>query len=159
MTAPRKRAWIVALLLLALPAAAFAAGTWDRFWSHLLERPEGPLSLRFLLQPAMAAITAWHDGVIDGRTGRSPYFWTVLTDATKRRGRLREGLRATAKILAMGLAMDLVYQFVAYRRIYPLEAIAIALLLAFVPYLLLRGPAARLTAWRARRADVPGKAP
>jgi hypothetical protein len=135
---------------------ATATGILDRFVTHLLERPAGPLSLRFLLQPTMAAIAAWKDGRSDAATGRSPYFWTVLSQPEKRRARLREGLHATGKILAMGLLLDIVYQLISYQRVYPLEAVAMALLLAFVPYLLLRGPIARIAARRNARAHAPG---
>lgn len=119
-------------------------GVLQRFWSNIVHRPDGPMSFRFLLQPVMAALAAWKDGKLDAATGRSPYFWTVLTDPERRGPRLREGLGATGKILAIGLAMDLVYQVVVLRHFYPMEAIVIALLLAFIPYLLLRGPFARI---------------
>jgi hypothetical protein len=35
----------------------------ERFWRDLLERPEGPMRLRFMLQPTMAAIAALRDGL------------------------------------------------------------------------------------------------
>jgi hypothetical protein len=135
-------------------------GVWRRFWIDLVERPAGPMSFRFMLQPTMAALAAWHDGARDAATGRSPYFWTVLTDPVKRGPRLREALEATGKILLIGQAMDLVYQHVALDRIYPMEAITVAVVLAFVPYLLLRGPACRIVAWwRARNTSTPGSTP
>lgn len=124
------------------------AGVWKRFWFDIVERPSGPMSFRFLLQPVMAIIAAWKDGKKDAETGRSPYFWTVMTDPVRRRARLLEGLDATGKILAMGLVMDLAYQTFVLKHFYPWEAIVVALLLAFVPYLLLRGGFARLIARR-----------
>lgn len=142
---------IMTMLLLTLPASASATDVWTRFWSHLLERPDGPMSFRFILQPVMAAIAAFHDGVKDAATGRSPYFWTVLTDPGARAGRLREGFKATAKILCVGLAIDLIYQIIEFKSFYPMESVAIALLLAFIPYLLLRGPIARIAKWHGAR--------
>jgi hypothetical protein len=47
---------------------------------------------------------------------------------------------ATARILLLGIGMDAVYQWRALDAFYPGEALLVALLLAFVPYLLLRGP-------------------
>jgi hypothetical protein len=44
----------------------------------LVERPDGPMRFRFILQPLMAAIAAIHDGREDARAGRSAYFMTVL---------------------------------------------------------------------------------
>jgi hypothetical protein len=40
--------------------------------------------------------------------------------------------------------MDAIYQYVVLKTFYPGEAVIIALLLAFVPYILLRGPIARI---------------
>lgn len=134
----------VLALVLGLYALVTEPDALHRFWTDLVGRPDGPMAFRFLLQPVMATLAAWKDGKADAATGRSPYFWTVLTDPARRGPRLAEGLRATGQILALGVVMDLIYQAIALRHFYPTEALVIALLLAFVPYLLLRGPFARL---------------
>ena len=43
--------------------------------------------------------------------------------------------------------MDVIYQFLVFKTFYPAQALLIALLLAFVPYLLIRGPATRIARW------------
>ncbi|RTZ48299.1 hypothetical protein EKL30_03465 [Candidimonas sp. SYP-B2681] len=130
-------------------------GVLDRFWTDLLARHDGPLSFRFILQPIMAILAAWRDGKKDAETGRSPYFWTVLTNPQKRAGRLREGLKSTSKILAMGLVIDLIYQTIVFDTIRPMEAVVIAIVLAFVPYMLVRGTVVRWAAWRrGRKSNV-----
>jgi hypothetical protein len=121
-------------------------GVWRRMWIDLAERPFGPMWFRFALQPIMAALTAWKDGAKDAATNQSPYFWTVLTDRAQRNARLAEGFRATGKILTMGLVLDLIYQAIALKAFYPVEAICVATLLAFLPYLLLRGVFERIAA-------------
>jgi hypothetical protein len=127
-----------------------------RVWRQLLERPTGPMSFRFILQPAMATIVAIRDGIKDARTDRSPYFWTVVRSPGERAGRLREGLTATARIILLGLTMDLIYQLLEFKTFYPNQAVVVALLLAVVPYLLIRGPVTRII--RRRRSDGTGKA-
>ena len=82
---------------------------FSRAWENLVARPSGPLALRFLIQPTVAMLLAVRDGVRDAHTGRSPYFWTVLTNPTQRAGRLREGLAATAKVIVIALALDIIY--------------------------------------------------
>lgn len=119
----------------------------SRQWHDLLARPSGPMSFRFLLQPTMAILFAIRDGIKDAHTGRSPYFWTILHDPVQRRARLQVGLQATSRIIALGLIMDAVYQQIAFGKIYPVEAIIVAIALAFVPYLLVRGPVDRITRW------------
>jgi hypothetical protein len=145
----RLMAWLVvvvaaAFLVLGLAWYGFSLEVHKRIWRDIAERPGGPMAFRFLLQPAMAAIAAVHDGVKDVRTNRSPYFWTVLHDPGQRGGRLREGLLSTARIILLGLGMDAIYQWRVLGTFYPGEALVVALLLAVVPYFLLRGPVCRI---------------
>lgn len=144
----------VALLLL-IAFTVFGIGWYGfsdevrhRVWEQLVARPTGPMAFRFILQPVMAGIVALRDGIADAKAGRTAYFWTLLTDPLKRAGRLREGLIATARIILLGLAMDVIYQFIVLKTFYPGEAVIVAVALAFFPYLLLRGPIARIARWR-----------
>ncbi|GLS39435.1 hypothetical protein GCM10010869_50320 [Mesorhizobium tianshanense] len=122
----------------------------QRFWEDLVARPSGPLALRFLLQPVMATLFAIRDGIKDARDGRSPYFWTVLSKPDERRARLVEGIRSTGKVMVLAVILDTVYQIMQLRTFYPFEAVVVAIVLAFVPYLLIRGPAARIARWWSR---------
>jgi hypothetical protein len=145
----RIMAWLVVVLavgLIVLGAAwyGFSAEVHQRIWRDIAERPGGPMSFRFLLQPTMAFIAALHDGIQDARTGRAPYFWTVLSNPSERSGRLREGLLATARLVLIGLVMDVIYQWRVLGTFYPGEALLVALLLAVLPYFLLRGPVNRI---------------
>lgn len=119
----------------------------SRMWTDLLARPGGPFAFRLILQPLMAILFAVRDGYRDARTGRSPYAWTMLHDPGRRRGRLVEGVKATVKVVLLGVAIDTAYQFRVLGRFYPGEALGFALLLGFVPYLLIRGPADRVVRW------------
>ena len=69
---------------------------------------------------------------------------TVLCKPPERVGRLREGLNATGRIILLGLAMDAIYQVLVLKMFYSNEAPIVALLLAFVSYLLIRGMVARI---------------
>jgi len=148
---------VIVLAILLIAAGVLWHGvTWEtvpRAWSNMVERTSGPLSFRFILQPSMAALAAIHDGLKDARTGRSPYFWTVVRFWTvahtrgERVERLREGLIATSRIILLGIVMDVIYQLLEYTTFYPAEALLIAVLLAFVPYLLIRGLVTRIARW------------
>lgn len=124
---------------------------FQRGWENIIARPSQSLALRFILQPVMATILAIRDGIRDGRSGRSPYFWTVLSDPVQRSARLREGIAATGKIFLIAIAIDIAYQILELKEFYPGEALVVAALLAFLPYLILRGPVTRL----ARRLHTP----
>jgi hypothetical protein len=138
---------IIAFVILGAGYYGFSAEVRERIWQNLLDRPGGTMTFRFILQPIMATIAALHDGFKDARTGRSPYLWTMLTNPAKLGGRLQEGLISTARVILLGLGMDMIYQFIEFKTFHPAEAVIIALLLAFVPYLLLRGPCARIARW------------
>jgi hypothetical protein len=135
------------LVVLGLVLHGFSAEVHERIWRDIAARPDGPMTFRFILQPCMAALAAFHDGAKDARLGRSPYLWSLLSRSGESGGRLREGLIATARIILLGLVMDSVYQATVLGTFYPGEAVLIAILLAFLPYLLLRGPFARLVRW------------
>jgi hypothetical protein len=137
---------VLAALFVVLGAAWYGISLQveHRVWHDLVARPDGPMAFRFFLQPAMAAIAATLDGVKDARIGRFPYFWTFLKHPAARGGRLREALFATARIILLGIGMDAIYQFRVFDTFYPVEALVIALVLAVVPYLLLRGPVTRI---------------
>jgi hypothetical protein len=116
----------------------------SQFLQELAERTEGPFAFRFVLQPLMAAGLAIRDGLKDAKTGRSPYLWTILSQPDQRAAHLREGIRATLRVIVLAAALDLVYQLVVLRSIRPLETVVVALGLAYLPYLLVRGPVARI---------------
>src|SRR6476620_4259247 len=99
---------LVLLIGLALVGAIWHGLSMDvqrRVWGDIFNRPGGPMTLRFILQPLMATIAALHDGIKDARAGRTPYLWTVLTNAEERGGRLRDGLIATSRTILIGLVM------------------------------------------------------
>src|SRR5262245_35266675 len=101
------------------------------------------MTFRLILQPLMATIYGIRDGVKDAHEGQPPYFWSMFTDSEHARERLLDGAKAVGRVLALGVAMDVIYQFMVYRRLYPVELVIVVLLLVFVPYLLIRGPANR----------------
>jgi hypothetical protein len=124
-----------------------------RIWTDLIERPDGPMRFRFILQPLMATIAAILHGRQDAQRGRSPYFWSMVRNPLERAARLREGLNATARIILLGLVMDVIYQLIVLKTFYPVEALIIAVVLAFLPYVVIRGVITRVA--RMSRGNIP----
>jgi hypothetical protein len=116
-----------------------------QFWQEMLSRPSGPLAFRFILQPVMASLLAIRDGWKDAQANRSPYLWTILKDPARRGPRLREGIAATTRVLLLGVGMELVYEILVLKRFAPIEMVDIVIILAFLPYLIVRGPTARIS--------------
>lgn len=152
------------LALVLCLAFLVAGGLWHgvafedskRLWRDLFERAGGPMSFRFLLQPVMAIVAATYAGVSDARANRTPYLRSLLTEPANRGARLSEGLVSIARIVLLGLAMDAIYQWKVLDTFYPGEAALIALALGFLPYIILRGPIARIARWWIRRHPSTG---
>jgi hypothetical protein len=134
---------------------------FHRIANDLMARVVGPLHFRLLLQPATAIFFGIRDGRADARNHAPPYFWSIFFDPAHAGAALKAGLRALARVLIFGLVMDVIYQLIALHWVYPGEAILVDLVLVFLPYLFIRGPANRITARLARRhgsASVQDKA-
>ncbi len=117
---------------------------WLRFTSNLADRVSGPLKFRLLLQPTVAVILAVIAGLKDAKTGKPPYFWALFTEPLHRREMMADGWKSVGKLFIVALCLDIAYQFIVARFVYPGEAIVVALLLAIVPYLMLRGLVTRI---------------
>ncbi len=119
-----------------------------RLVTNVLDRVHGPFMFRFVLQPTMAMLLAIRDGRADAKADRPAYLWAVLNHPGDRIRLLQEGSLAVARVLVLGVVMDLAYQLVVFRWFYPMELIVTVLLIVFVPYLLVRGPANRMARLR-----------
>lgn len=115
-----------------------------RIWHEILARPDGPMAFRFYLQPIMATIYAVLNGLQDANDGNPPYFWAIFTEPENRAALLRDGWKAVGNVFLLAIGMDLVYQIVVLKGLRPVQGLIIAVVLAIVPYVLLRGPVNRL---------------
>lgn len=113
-------------------------------WQEITARPDGPLAMRFYLQPLMATLLAVRDGVKDAREARPAYLWAVVSTPEHRRELLRSGWRSIGKVFLIALVLDVVYQLLVLRGLRPLAGLIVAVTLAIVPYLVVRGPVNRL---------------
>ena len=118
--------------------------TWTRLVHDLIDRVSGPMKFRLVLQPLMASIFAIRAGLKDAKTGKPPYFWSLLSDPAHRADMLKDGWKSVGKVFVLAIVLDVVYQIIAEHFVYPGEAIIVAFILAIVPYLILRGLVTRL---------------
>ncbi len=115
-----------------------------RIVENLIDRVSGPMKFRLIVQPLMAAVLAVRSGLKDAREERPPYFWGIFTHPGQRLHMLRDGWKSVGKVFVIAIVIDLVEQIVVFRGIYPGEALLVAFTLAFIPYLLIRGPVNRI---------------
>ena len=126
--------------------------TLARIFEHLAARIGGPLTFRLIVQPLVAATLALRAGLADAHMGRRAYFWAILSDPEHRREHLGEGWTDVAKVFVLAFVIDVVYQIIKQRWVYPDEALIVATMLAIVPYLLIRGSVTRIARSLVRRS-------
>jgi hypothetical protein len=127
---------------------------WTRIVSDMAARVSGPMKFRLVLQPCMAAFFAIRSGLADARAGRPPYLWTLVSDPAQRAYMIKDGWKSVGKVFMLALVLDVVYQIIVSRFVYPGETIIVAFVLAIAPYLILRGLVTRLARTKSRLAQT-----
>ena len=123
--------------------------TVARIAHNLVARVTGPMKFRLLLQPAMATFFAIRDGLADARVSKPPYFWGLFTGQGERGTMLKNGWKSIGKVFVLATVLDVIYQLIEHRwTVYPGEAVLVAIILAIVPYLVIRGPVNRIACRR-----------
>ena len=117
---------------------------FTRFATDMLARVSGPMTFRLVLQPAMAAFFAIRSGLADAREGRPPYLPTLFSGRAVREAALESGWKSVGRVFILAVVLDVVYQLYVLHFVYPLQALAVAFILAIVPYIVLRGLVTRL---------------
>jgi hypothetical protein len=125
---------------------------WERFITQLFARLGGPLHFRFFIQPLIAVILATMDGVKDGRAGKPAYLWEMVSTPADRKQLLREGWKRVSRVFLLAVVLDVIYQLIEFHWIYPGETVIVAIVLAIIPYFLLRGPINRIVKWKLKKS-------
>lgn len=115
-----------------------------RLVDDMVARVSGPMKFRLLLQPVMASIFAIIAGLKDAKAGNPPYFWALFTQPEHRSEMLKDGWKSVGKVFVLAMVLDIVYQLIVHRWVYPGEVIIVAFILAILPYILLRGLVTRI---------------
>ena len=119
---------------------------FTRMVENLIRRADGPLHLRLIMQPSIAAAMAIRAAIRDAREGKSPFFWAVLLRTGDHRELLRQAWKDLRNVMTVALVLDITYQLIVHRWIYPLELVITVTALAIVPYIIVRGPLNRVLA-------------
>ena len=119
---------------------------FTRVWTDFIGRMEGPMHLRIFVQPLMACILAVRAGLRDARENKPPFLWALaFYNPDLRRDLLRQAWKDIGKVFVAAVVLDVIYQVIALHTIYPGEAVTVSILLALIPYLLVRAPVTRLS--------------
>jgi hypothetical protein len=115
-----------------------------RLWEDFISRPSGPFGFRFFIQPLVATTFAVRAGIIDARSGNPAFLFDYWTHPARRSELARDAWKDTAKLFTFGVILDVLFQLMVFRWVYPGEALLIAFTLTVLPYVLIRGPVTRL---------------
>jgi hypothetical protein len=132
---------------------------WTRIGTNLVARVSGPMKFRLVLQPLMASFFAIRSGLADAKAGRPPYFWGICVDHGQRVDMIKEGWKSVGKVFILAVVLDVLYQIIEIRFVYPGEAIIVAFILAILPYLVLRGLVTRLARAKNAASTQPANTP
>jgi hypothetical protein len=131
----------VLVLLAAIPSAVRDTLETGRvylfsrqFLEELPQRLTGPGRFRFVLQPAIAILLGWRDGRADATAGRLPFLYGLLVSAAQRKEMALSGWSTIRDLVAMGITLDAVAQFLIYRQVHPVVALLIGPVLITLPY-------------------------
>ncbi len=111
-----------------------------RAWQDMLSRVEGPMHLRFVIQPVVALIFAVRSGLRDAHEGRPPFFQSALSWIREHREYfVAHAWKDIGKVFIMAGVIDILFQVVVFKTVHPLETLFIAISLSILPYALVRG--------------------
>ncbi len=115
---------------------------FGRVFEDLVARTTGPMWFRLILQPLVATIFGIRAGLANARRSKGP-------DSGHRRAMFQQALHDVGKMLAVGVGLDVVFQLIALRTVYPLEAVLVGFLLVALPYQIVRTVSGWLSSFQA----------
>jgi len=122
-----------------------------RFWTDMIGRLDGPLHFRLIVQPAMAIFFGVRDGLRFAREGRSFLLWGGPKDPAERWAQFWLGWRSIGKVFILAIVLDVIYQLWVLRWLYVPQFLFVAIVVAVLPYLLVRGAVNLIATIRRRR--------
>ena len=107
---------------------------------QLLGRLSGPLNFRLFVMPTVVSVLALRAVRKDLRDGRPAFLGLLIKDPVERARLFRGALKDIGRIVIVAVVLDIVYQIMVFRWVYPGQVLIVAVVCAVVPYVLVRGP-------------------
>jgi hypothetical protein len=127
-------------------------------WEQLIGRESGPLHFRLIVQPLVAAVLAIRSARNDARVGKPPFFLAYVREPQNRRRLFWNVWKDIGRLFLVGIALDVFYQIIVLPKVRPGQSLLVAIVLAVIPYLLVRGLTNRiLITWRGKGAPSSAK--
>jgi hypothetical protein len=121
--------------------------TITRGWENFVDRLGGPMSFRFLMQPAMAIFFAVRAGLKDARQNNPTFLGCALSNPSSWRALMRLSWKDVGVVFIVAVILDAIYQVAVHSGIFALELLITATVLALVPYMIARDLTTRVARW------------
>jgi hypothetical protein len=115
----------------------------ERVWDNLVDRTTGPMWFRLVLQPVVAILLGVRAGRANARRIVASGSRPRVFDPAHRRAMFLQTCREAGRPLIIGVVLDVIYQVIALRTVYPGEAVLVAFVLVVVPFHIVRTVIAR----------------
>jgi hypothetical protein len=115
------------------------------------------MSFRLIIQPLVATFLAIRAGWADAREGRAIHFWTLAREPAQTRVMFRNLWRIAGKVFVVALVLDVVYQLIVLHRIYPVQTLIVATMLALIPCMVVRAIGNRIVTLVRQERSRSGK--
>ena len=70
--------------------------------------------------------------------------WGAISNPAYRREFLHQGWKDIDQVVILSVTLDAIYQLIVHRGVYLGELVVVAIVLAIIPYVLVRGPVNRV---------------
>ena len=117
---------------------------FQRAIEQLLGRLTGPMFFRIVLQPLASFLLAIRSGIRDARADKPAFLWHVMTNSAERKNLLISAWKDIGRVIIFAFLMDAIYQLIVFKTFWLLQTIIVVVVLAVLPYILLRGPVRRI---------------
>ena len=113
--------------------------------SHqMIGRISGPLNFRLIITPIIVTLMALTAGWRDAQHGEPAFFWALVSDPEKRRARMQAVWASIKRVIIVASIIDMLYQLYAFRAYYVFQTILLVIVVAILPYILVRGATTRI---------------
>ncbi|MHB8995617.1 MAG: hypothetical protein ACYC63_10235 [Armatimonadota bacterium] len=106
----------------------------EQFLTDMGLRLDGPLALRFVIQPIVAILLGIKDGVGDARAGEPPYLYDIILVPSHRKRQAARGWATIGLGVGVAVVLDVVVQLILLHTVYAGAAVIVGIALMALPY-------------------------
>jgi hypothetical protein len=115
---------------------------------NLVARLTGPMSFRFILQPAIAVFLGIRDGLLDAKAGTPPFIEDLVFNPANRKRSLKAAFHRLLTPIIVATVLDAIAQYLIFQHVRPLPALLVGTFVMGLPYSLARGVTNRIASAR-----------